>query len=96
MTREYPKLSAEYGVDRSGLQNKGGLGSLRFKGLYEEERLKNERLMQRVKTEETRKEMKEIDDKESEEREERRGEERKGKTSEATSQSPSQSKVKSG
>lgn len=79
MTREYPKLSAEYGVERSGLQNKGGLGSLRFKGLYEEEGLKNERLMQCVKTEETRKEMKEIDDKESEEREEKRGKEKRVK-----------------
>jgi hypothetical protein len=72
MTREYLKLSTEYGVERSGLQNKGGLGSLMLKGLYEEEGLKNERLMQWVKTEETRKEMKEIDDKESERRREER------------------------
>jgi hypothetical protein len=72
MTKEYPKLSAEYGVERSGLQNKGGLGSLRLNGLYEEEWLKNERLMQCVKTEQTRKETKEIDDKESERRREER------------------------
>lgn len=39
MTREYPKLSAEYGVERSGLQNKGGLGSLRFKGFVRRRRV---------------------------------------------------------